>query len=178
MPKKRKKQDLTGCLMSLDNIQLPSFLLSDLFGKSLYRLKSDTSKKNSGTISFLGDNIKKICILVHSPGVIYLPDEDLNFLLGILTACKISMADIALVNISNHEGLTYEDITNQFAAEKIFLFGIDTETIKLPLKFPHYQLQHFNDQVYLSSVPLHKLQTNKQEKVKLWNSLKRIFSIE
>lgn len=164
--------------MSLDNIQLPSFLLSDLFSKSLYDLKAGASKNLAGAISFLGDNNKKICILIDSPGVIYLPDEELSFLLGILTACKISMADIALVNISNHKGLTYEDITNRFAAEKVFLFGIDTETLKLPLKFPHYQLQHFNDQVYLSSVPLHELQTNKQEKVKLWNSLKRIFSIE
>lgn len=164
--------------MSLDNIQLPSFLLSDLFSKSMYHLKPGTSKKDSGVISFLGDNNKKICILVHSPGVIYLPDEELNFLLGILTACKISMADIALVNITNNKGLTYEDITNQVASEKIILFGIDTETLKLPLKFPYYQLQHFNDQIYLASVPLNELQANKQEKVKLWNSLKKIFSIE
>ena len=62
-------------------------------------------------------------------------------------------------------------------AEKIFLFGLGADALALPLQFPHYQVQQFNNQVYLSSVALNELQANKDEKMKLWNSLKKIFSL-
>ncbi len=161
--------------MSLDNIQLPPFVLGSLFNKSLYELKPATGISATGGISFLGENKRRIAILVSSPDAIYLADEELNFLLGILTACKLSMMDIALINVSKNQGLSYSDIAEQLQAEKVFLFGINPESLNLPLQFPHYQLQHFNNQVYLSSEALSKLQTDKQEKLKLWNSLKKVF---
>ncbi|MBL0182415.1 MAG: hypothetical protein IPP96_08990 [Chitinophagaceae bacterium] len=163
--------------MSLDNIQLTPFVLGNLFNKSLYDLKPTGEKSTAANISFLGDNKKRIALLVYSPGSIYLPDEELNFLLGILTACKLSMMDVALINISKNPELSYTGITEQIKAEKVFLFGVNPEILKLPLQFPHYQLQHYNNQVYLSSAPLNKLQVDKQEKLKLWNSLKKSFFI-
>lgn len=164
--------------MSLDNIQLTPFVLGNLFNKSLYDLKPTGKNSTAGNISFLGDNMKRIALLVHSPESIFLPDEELNFLLGILTACKLSMMDIALINISKNPEFSYRDIAEQVKAEKVFLFGVNPEVLKLPLQFPHYQLQRYNNQVYLSSATLSKLQTDKQEKLKLWNSLKKVFSFD
>lgn len=166
--------------MSLDNIQLPATILQGLFSKCLYDLDSDKSVLSdiqSSGISSLGNNQKKIAILVNCETAIYLPDEELNFLLGILTACKLSMADIALVNLYKNPDLIYSDLTEQLKAEKVFLFGLTASTIELPLQFPHYQVQQFNNQVYLSSVALNELQANKEEKMKLWNCLKKIFAI-
>jgi len=166
--------------MSLDNIHLPVSVLQSLYNKSLYDLntdKSETKAEKPVNISFLGNNLKKIGILIDSPETIYLPDEELNFLLGILTACKLSMADIALINVSKNSPLKYQDITEELKAEKIFLFGLAPEILELPLQFPHYQVQQFNNQVYLSSVSLAELQADKEEKMKLWSCLKRIFSI-
>lgn len=162
--------------MSLDNIQLPPFVLGSLFNRSLYELKPAAEIAATGTISYLGENKRKIAILVNSSNSIYLADEELNFLLGILTACKLSMMDVALINVSKNPGLSYRDIAEQLQAEKVFLFGIDPAILNLPLQFPHYQLQHYNNQVYLSSEALGRLQTDKQEKLKLWNSLKKVFS--
>jgi len=166
--------------MSLDNIQLTSVIIPELYGKSLYDLRtgkpaSDTGQKDN--IGFLGSNQRKITLLVNSPEAIYLPDEELNFLLGILTACSLSMADIALINISKNPGLQYADITGQLDAEKIFLFGLNAGNIGLPLQFPHYQVQQYNSRVYLSSVSLKELQKDKEEKMKLWTCLKKIFSL-
>ena len=166
--------------MSLDNIELPAIIIQSLYSKSLYDLKTDESGLDAiqaGSIGFLGSNQKKIALLVNSTQAIYLPDEELNFLLGILTACRLSMADIALINISKNPGLLYTDITEQLKAEKIFLFGLDAEVLALPLQFPHYQVQQFNNQVYLSSPSLSDLQKDKEEKMKLWNCLKNIFSL-
>ena len=166
--------------MSLDNILLPDTVLQALYSKSLYDLETNKSVLDNiqlESINFLGNNQKKITILVNSESVIYLSDDELNFLLGILTACKLSMEDISLVNLYNNPGLNYSLITEQFKAEKVFLFGLTPVEIALPLQFPHYQVQQFNNQIYLSSVSLNELQANKDEKMKLWNCLKKIFSI-
>ncbi len=164
--------------MSLDNVQLPESVLQGLYNKSLYTSKSNESKEKSvenSNISFLGDNCKKITVIVSSTEAIYLPDDELNFLLGILNACNLSMADVALVNVHKNASANYTDITDQLKAEKIFLFGLDSDRISLPLQFPNYQIQKFNNQMYLSSQSLKALQGDKEEKLKLWNCLKKIF---
>ena len=166
--------------MSLDNILLPDTILQALYGKSLYDLESHKSVLDdiqSGSIGFLGSNQKKITILVSSKTSIYVPDEELNFLMGILNSCKLSMADIALVNLAKNPDINYSILTEELKAEKIFLFGLSANAIALPLQFPHYQVQQFNNQVYLSSVSLNEMKANKEEKMKLWACLKKIFSI-
>ena len=153
--------------MSLDNIQFSEVVLQNLYSKSLFDLKTgkpDLALSQAGTVSYLGNNQKRIVIIVMSAEAIYLPDEDLKFLLGILSACKLSMEDIALINLAKNSSLLYKDVTEQLIAEKIFLFGIDPEVLGLPLQFPYNQIQQFNNQVYLSSAPLAELQNDKADR--------------
>jgi len=108
--------------MSINNIQLPATVIQGLYTKPLYHMKAGESVSDltkTGNISYLGNNQKKVIILVKSAEAIYLPDDELNFLVGILTACKLSMADIALINISKNSRLTYKEITEQLKAEKL-----------------------------------------------------------
>ena len=166
--------------MSLDNIQLPAIVLQDLFANALVDLKTGNTEPASltaGKLSFLGENKKKISIIVDHAEVLYLPDDELNFLLGILSACKLSMADVALLNCSKNPSITYKNISEQLSAEKILLFGIEASRLELPLQFPHYQIQNYNNQVYLSSPALKILADNKEEKIKLWGCLKQVFAI-
>ena len=166
--------------MSLDNIQLPAIVLQDLYTNSLIDLKTENAQPASvsaGDISFLGENKKKVSIVVDHTDVIYLPDDELNFLLGILSACKLSMADVALLNIAKNPATTYREISEQLSTEKILLFGIEPAALGLPFKFPHYQIQNYNGQTYLSSPDLKTLADNKEEKIKLWGCLKQVFSI-
>ncbi|MFZ1369954.1 MAG: hypothetical protein WAR78_06215 [Ferruginibacter sp.] len=166
--------------MSIDNIQFPASILQGLYNKSLYDLRSNESVINDIqplNIVFLGSNLKKIALVVHDESSIYLADDALQFLLGILTACKLSMADIALINVSKNKQDNYNTITEQLKAEKIIMFGLTAENLALPLQFPHYQVQRYNNQVYLSAASLTDLQKDKEEKMKLWNCLKNIFSI-
>lgn len=166
--------------MSLDNIQLPAIVLQALFKNSLVSLNSDavntTSLQNTG-IAFLGNNTKQISIVVNSDTAIYLPDEELNFLIGILQACKLTMADVALVNIAKSNTINYTTITDELNAQTILLLGVDIAQLQLPLQFPNYQIQKFNNQVYLAAPPLQIIAADKAEKTKLWNCLKAIFTI-
>ncbi len=166
--------------MSLDNIQLPAIVLQDLFKHSLIDLNTNqapatnTSTKN---LAFLGNNQKQIAIIVNDENNLYLPDENLNFLMGILTACKLSMADVALININQKKSLTYTLIGEQLLAGTFILFGVLPGQLQLPLEFPEYQIQKFNNQLYLSAPALTILAADKAEKTKLWNCLKQVFAI-
>jgi hypothetical protein len=166
--------------MSLNNIQIPAIVLQDLYKNVLIDLETETaplSTDATGSYSFLGDNQKGIAIIVNDTASIYLRDDELNFLLGILSACKLSMADVALLNLSKNTSLTYTGIGQQLAAEKVILFGVEPSILELPLQFPHYQIQKYNNQVYLSAPALKILENNKAEKTRLWTSLKQVFPI-
>jgi LytS/YehU family sensor histidine kinase len=166
--------------MSLDNIQLPAIVLQDLFKNSLIDLndgKASVQVAEVTAFAYLGKNEKRVTIIVNDTNTIYLPDEELNFLMGILSACKLSMADVALVNISKTLTINYTEIEEQLHAEKILLFGVTPSQLQLPLQFPNYQIQKYNNQVYVAAPALKVLQGDKEEKTKLWNCLKQVFAI-
>ena len=167
--------------MSLDNIQLPPITVQGLFRKSLVELKSrqTTQKKEDRETAFslLGKNQKGILIVVNNNEAAFLPDEELNFLLGILSACKLNMDDVGIFNICKYADADYKKLLAELNADKVFMFGISADELKLPLSFPHYQIQKYNSQTYLSAPTLAELQNDKAEKTKLWNCLKQIFSI-
>jgi len=166
--------------MSLDNIQLPPVTVASLFRKSLVDLKSEqTAEQNNPAPPFaiLGKNKKGILIIVQNNEAAFLPDEELNFLLGVLGACKLNMEDVGIINIAQSAQADYKTISGNVQAGKLFLFGIGAGDIQLPLAFPHYQVQQYNKQVYLSAPSLQELQNDRAEKTKLWNCLKQIFSI-
>ena len=75
--------------MSLDNIQLPAIVVHDLFKNSLIDLNMKQPVAASSTtapFAFLGNNQKKVIVIVNDDSAIYLSDISLNFLLGILAA--------------------------------------------------------------------------------------------
>ena len=86
------------------------------------------------------------------------------------------MADIALVNYTKNKP-TYTVLKEEIKATIVLLFGVAPGTIDLPLAFPFYQLQKYNNQQYLYAPHLKELMSNKEEKTKLWNSLKIVFSL-
>jgi hypothetical protein len=161
--------------MSLNNIQLQPQLLADLYKNSLLE-SGATSVPDLGTVKYLGKNQKNILVIVHQPSVPFLPDEELAFLTNILSACKLSLADIAILN-SN--GLPVESLENaiETEAKTVILFGIDPLSIGLPINFPFFQLQQFNKRMYLYSPSLEEIEKDKSLKMKLWNALKNLFGI-
>lgn len=166
--------------MSLNNIQLPPIVLQELFKNTLIDLKPEQKhEQENGSKGFatLGNNRRHILIMVESSETLYLPDEQLNFLMGILAACNLTMEDVAILNIKKNKSVTYKNVVAELKSEKVFLFGVSPAEIELPIDFPNYQIQQYNNQVYLTAPTLSQFQDNKVEKMKLWNCLKQIFSI-
>lgn len=165
--------------MSLDNIQLPPIVIQDLYKNLLVDLNNGKAISIAGKteFAFLGSNKKRICVVVADENALYLGDDLLNFLLGILSACKLTMADVAVLNKVKQPGLNYEAINKELQAEVILLFGVQPDQLELPLQFPNYQIQKYNNQQYLCAPGLQLLQKEKEEKLKLWNCLKQLFTI-
>lgn len=166
--------------MSLDNIELTPFLIQELFKNSLvefYDIAPTQKTKQVLPFNILGNNKSRVIIIIENDETVYLPDTQLNFLLGILSACKLTMDDVAILNIKKNKAVTYKAIELELKAEKIILFGVAPIQIELPIEFPHYQIQQYNNQTYISAAPLSDIQDDKTEKTILWNCLKQLFSI-
>jgi len=127
--------------------------------------------------AFLGRNEKNILIIVNEENAVYLADEHLQFLIGILEACKLSLSDTALVNFNKNRGLSYKALQEKFKPGIILFFGVEPASLEFPLQFPHYQLQPYNKQTYLSGPDLGTLGADIQQKKLLWACLKNLFSI-
>ncbi|MGG9971426.1 hypothetical protein ACQ33O_06500 [Ferruginibacter sp. SUN002] len=165
--------------MSLNDIKLEPVLVQELYKRSLVDINIEKKKtvSSKATFSFLGNNKKGIAIVISSKEAIHLPDEALNFLLGILSACKLSMEDVAILNVEKNKEVTYQSIASELKANTVLLFGVTAASLELPIQFPDYQIQRYNNQVYLSAPTLSALEKDKVEKVKLWNCLKQVFGI-
>jgi hypothetical protein len=162
--------------MSLNNILLTPKLVADLFPDCLIDDQTSSSPKKS--LKFLGNNQKNILIVVSGDNVAFMEEEDLNFLSSILVACKLNLADVAIVNLKNAPlNISYQELINEFKSKTILLFDVNARVIDLPFNFPYFQTQQFNQCTFLSAPSLNQILGNKALKTQLWNCLKNIFGL-
>lgn len=163
--------------MSLDNIQLSGQTCEILFKHNIISASTpeiipDSLKKSE--IKSLGDNRKQILFLVNNLNSGFLPEEEMELLTNLLTACKLSVADIALVNFNSNKK-SYEEFNDEFSPKKILIFGIGTNELELPFAIPYFQIQSFHQQFYLSAPSLNEFINNKNLKKELWVCLQKLF---
>ena len=99
---------------------------------------------------------------------------ELTFLTNILSACNLSLADVALVNWHNKETASF---VSELKSKKVILFGISPLQFDLPFNFPHFQIQNFDKTDYLTAPALAAISNDVNSKKELWTSLKKMFNI-
>lgn len=169
--------------MELNNIQLPTSLVTDLYKNTLIETEDHPVKhpekniSNEVTWKYLGNNEKNVLIIVKYNDAVHLPDEQLGFLSKLLSACKMNMGDVVIVNFDQNPYMTYKTANNHFKSKTVLLFEVEPPSFGLPLNFPHFQVQSFSGQTYLYAPSLDELEENELLKSKLWVCLRRIFGI-
>jgi hypothetical protein len=166
--------------MSLDNFQLPLLIIPELYKDSLVLLDDSQKKADSvqqTAVPFLGKFRQKILVLVAIENHRNLPEASLQFLTGVLNACKLTLTDIAVVNIHHQEVKSFEHIASFLNPEKIIIFGIPLPILEMPLEFPQYQVQKYAGLQFLAAPQLTELESNVEEKKKFWNALKLMFNL-
>jgi hypothetical protein len=188
--------------MNSENNFLPPFVIASLYkddlvlvdakeSSSKHSIKPETKKSGAITpttenvqkqnpISFLGNNQKKVTLLLQDNSAVHVADESLQFLTSILAACKLNMGDVAIVNTAN-QAVNYTQIKTELQPNTLLLFNITAASIALPFEVPQYQVQQYDNCTLLFSAPLQAMlvkdETAKTEKGKLWNALKKTFNI-
>ena len=164
-------------------IQLPGFVLADLYKNSLVIADNvmptrHTAKPEAAPAVYLGGNDKRIAILVDDKENRFTDEESLQLLVNMLNALKLSLDDVAVMNV-HHTPFTYKEIAEQFGVRVYLLFDVSTQQIQLPFQMPDYKVQAFGDFKFLCAASLHKMKGDskeaKVEKTKLWMCLKSLF---
>ncbi|WP_207513193.1 hypothetical protein [Longitalea luteola] len=126
----------------------------------------------------LGNNKKQIAIVVNYPDDVFVPESDLQFLTKMLGACKLNMADVAIVNHAT-AAVAIDRLKTQLQPVYLLLFGVEPDEIQLPINFPSFKEQPYAGTTYLFIPALQQLNQEtdqaKSLKRKLWDCLKRMF---
>ena len=120
---------------------------------------------------YLGENNKYILIIVKEPEADFLKPVDLTFLLKILSAKKLTLDDVAIINTEKNEALDFDHLKNFFACNKIITFGINPKSIQITTAVAN-KTSMFKNIAVLGTWDLPKLQSDEKKKSIFWDELK------
>ena len=136
--------------------------------------------KALGQIKYLGEHLKQVTIIVKDELAVYLNENDLTLLSSILSACKLTLADVALINVAQQK-LSLHEILNVLPSKLVMIFDVSSTTLKIKLPTTLYKSIQLGDTYLLFSNSLSKMQGGDQsaklEKGKLWAILKSLFQL-
>ena len=178
-------------------VQLPEVVIAGLYKDALVitqtdpepkasqqftnkKIKQDESPAPSIKKLFLGGNKKNIAILIKDSSAVHINDEWLTTLSKLLSACKLTLEDVAIVNYAS-QSETFSSLKETLQPKVALMFDVATQDIQLPFTIPHYQVQRHADCLFMTA-PANTLSTETQEPVrsekkKLWEKLKLMFNV-
>ncbi|NCW12119.1 MAG: hypothetical protein EBV82_02965 [Chitinophagia bacterium] len=135
---------------------------------------------NDTSFKYLGEHLQGVTVIVKDDLAVYLNETDLNLLTSILKACKLTLADIALVNVAQQK-LSLHQILATLPAKLVIIFEVSGTELKMKLPTTLYKSVQLGDTYLLFSNSLASMQGTDQlakvEKSKLWNVLKQLFQL-
>lgn len=169
--------------MNLNEIHLTAQLVATLYEHTL--IESDAGPATERTqplpdirkARHLGNFDRQVLVIVNNGGVAFIEDQELQFFTNVLTACRLGLADIAIVNINGLQPNEPSLLIGEMAPRHVILFGVLPLDIDLPMNFPEFQVQQFNKCTYLHAPALKTIERDKQLKARLWASLKQLFGL-
>jgi hypothetical protein len=170
---------------------LPAFLLASYYKNKLVIPTQSKPAAISAVVKpphlpaaetrwYLGENKKQVTIVVNQSSVAFLTDDQFTLLTGVLKACKLNMADVSIVNLAN-SAKNFTQLHQTLNTRFLLLFDVATSSIDLPFSIPLYQLQSYDQCQILQATSLDTMLGDgtaaKDEKMKLWNGLRKMFSV-
>ncbi len=170
--------------MGFNTVQLPGFVIADLYKKSLIGAagmeEARVTTQLAEGYSYLGNNEKKISIVVRSSEVVFLPDAELQLLTKMLEACKINIGDVAIMNQARST-IAISLLKTELEPKVLILFGLEPTAIGLPFNTAIFKIQDYDGCKYLYAPALETLLPATEEakllKSKLWVCLRSLFEV-
>jgi hypothetical protein len=177
--------------MGINQIRLSAESIAALYPEALVAEKDTdqpvnnfktglTQNKKDPGYSWLGKNLLSICFLVNYPDVDFIPDDQLVFLQKILTACKISLNDIALIN-TNRAPVEWQVLKTSFQPGIVFFWGDPPVITGLKQNFPDMTISTWENIQILPVMQSELMSRDNPRgldlKRNLWISLKKLFNL-
>lgn len=166
--------------MTLENIQLTEAQLQEFYSSHLVITKAERSNMQEKEIvqpsltGITGKNNKQFVWIVNEPSYPFLSDDDFQFLSDILTACKMNMNDIALVNYA-HNKSSLQSLAATLHAKQVVISATAQQWMEE--EADNYLLQDRNGYQLFITEDLSVLRNDKVKKSKLWLALKQMLSL-
>ena len=130
---------------------------------------------------FVGGNAKHIVILLNECIEEDIQQTSMEYLMYILTPCKLELDDVAIIKITNEE-VDLIKIINFFSPKVILLFGIKNPNLNPTLNLKVNQIFSYN-QCKILLAPTWNLifikeYNRESEKMKLWYNLKSVLNLK
>lgn len=140
----------------------------------------NTSAKQVNEPTWLGKNQQNITIVLEDEVNKFIGEDNLSFLINILNACKLTPDDIAIVNIYRN-AVDFTKIKATLNPRVMIFFDVLPESIDLQMQITPYAAAEISGVTLLAASNLSELNggtaNQKAEKAKLWQALKKIFSL-
>jgi hypothetical protein len=150
-----------------ENIRIPSV-----------NTKGSDEDASSLPYRFLGKNQKRITVIARYAQDPYIPEDHLQFLIKILSACKLNLGDVAIINDSS-AAAEISKLKKELDPKYVLMFDIKPDEIGLPLSFPVLKAQVFDGCTFLTIPSIAALNgdddTARGLKKQLWDCLRKMF---
>ncbi len=165
--------------MEFENIQLTAQQLEELYSSHLVITEKANNSKpevKAKTISsgITGKNKKHFVWVVDEAAYPFLSDADFQLLSEVITACKMNMDDIALVNLAQNN-MSFDELQNQLQPKFLIVSFLNKSW--LPVHANSYTLQQQQGYQQYTTEALEIMRNDKVKKSKLWLALKQMLGL-
>jgi len=119
-------------------------------------------------------NRSKVVIIYTNQQTVYLNPEEEVLLSKILSAVKLRLEDVDLVNVHNHRD-SLVDILKDKLVNQIISFGIELRDLDIQIPLEAYRVTRVEGIDILLADSLFELQLNTDKKKMLWQALQAMF---
>lgn len=165
--------------MDFNHLQLTDQQIEELYSSHLVITEPTAAtqpvvKAKTSTVGITGKNGKQFVWVVNEPDYPFLSDEDFQFLSEVISACKMNMDDISLVNIAQNN-LAFDDLYKQLQPKILITSFLDQNW--LPVSAESYTLKQQPAYQLYCTEALYIIRNDKAKKSKLWLALKQMLGL-
>ncbi|WGQ08258.1 hypothetical protein QG516_17110 [Pedobacter gandavensis] len=125
------------------------------------------------SFKYLGQNKKKILILVNDADHEVSDEAGRELLRKIVKSINLTASDFALLNYAKYPKTSFLDLQQHFSSVLVFAFGVSAADLQLP-SHPENKIVMEGDVRVIFSGELRKLEQDPGGKKTLWGSLKQL----
>ena len=132
---------------------------------------AETAALQQLSFDYLGENNKYFLLLVDYPGHKVMAPKELEALQSILTAKKMTLSDVAIMNIGANPKASLQQLKAFFACSKVVLFGLEPQSFSLP-PLSSNLISEYEGVQFLNTFNFSEMLENVEKKKIFWNVMK------